>query len=362
MKKTHFFNHIMMVALILSTFFYGCKSDSTGPEIDPDAPIIFSMSPMNDENNVVRNKIVDIVFDQAMNPTTINNSTITLHQGSTNINGNVEYSGTTAKFVPVNVLDAQKDYTVKVSTGAKSSTGVGLANDNEWTFKTGGTSELLEAVDLRTAGNYVVLARTAINNTPTSIFTGDLGLSPMAESFITGFSQISSTGFSTSDQVSGRIYASDMSSPTPANLASAVDNLIIAYDNAEARTDPDFIDLHSGEIDGQTLSPGLYKWSESVLITGTLTFSGNENDVWILQVTDNVTMRNDLEITLNGGAQAKNIFWQVGGNVSIGANSHFEGILLLMNGITMNAGSSLNGRVLTRAGAIFNAVTVTESE
>ncbi|HAC16426.1 MAG TPA: hypothetical protein DCE78_10855 [Bacteroidetes bacterium] len=351
-----------MASLLLITLISGCKSDSTGPEIDPDAPVIFSMSPMNEEDNVVRNKIVDIVFDQAMNPTTINNSTITLRQGSTNINGSVEYSGTTAKFIPANVLDAQKDYTVKVSTGVKSSTGVSLANDNEWGFTTGGTSELLEAVDLGTAGNYVVLARTAINNTPTSTFTGDLGLSPMAESFITGFTQTSSTGFSTSDQVSGRIYASDMSAPTPANLTTAVENMISAYDNAEGRSDPDFIDLHSGEINGKTLSPGLYNWTESVLISGTVTFSGSENDVWILQVTDNITMRNDLNMTLSGGAQAKNIFWQVGGNISLGSNSHFEGIILLMNGITMNTGASINGRVFTRAGAIFNANTVTEPD
>ena len=135
-----------------------------------------------------------------------------------------------------------------------------------------------------------------------------------------------------------------------------------AYDNAEDRSSTDFVDLHIGELDGDVLSPGLYKWTKSVLISGTLTFSGGLNDVWILQVTDNVTMRNDLNIVLAGGAQAKNIFWQIGGTVSIGANSHFEGIILAMNGISMNSGASLNGRVFTRAGAIFNANTITEPQ
>ena len=195
MKTTHFFYSTMIVVLILTTFLSACKSNSTNAEVDPDAPVIFFFFLLNDEENVVRNKIIDIVFDQAMNPTTINNSTITMRQGATNVTGSVEFSGTTAKFIPGNSLNAQSEYTVIVSRGAKSLTGVGLASDSEWKFKTGGTNEQLDVVDLGTAGNYVVLARTAINNTPSSFFTGDLGLSPMAESFITGFSQITSTGF-----------------------------------------------------------------------------------------------------------------------------------------------------------------------
>ncbi len=362
MYTTYFSKTMIMATFLLTTLVVGCEDDSTGPDIDPDAPIVFSTSPEHDDDNVARNKIVDIVFDQAMNPTTINTTTITLRQGSTTINGTIEYSGTTAKFVPENVLAAQTDYTVRVSTGAISATGVALANDKVWNFKTGGTSGQLEAINLRTAENYVVLARTAINNTPTSVFTGDLGLSPMAESFLTGFSQIESTGYSTSDQVTGRIYAADMSAPTPVNLTTAVEHMITAYNSAEGLSDPDFVELHGGQIGGKTLTPGLYKWNNSVLITSAVTFSGSATDVWVLQINENVTMRDDVTINLSGGALASNIYWQVGGNASIGKNSHLEGIILLMNGITMDTGASLNGRVLTRAAAIFDANTVTEPQ
>ena len=350
-----------MATLLLATFFIGCDS-STNADITPDAPIVFSTSPMDNEQNVERNKIVEITFDQAMNPSTMNNSNITLHQGTQPMVGTVEYSGTVATFSPENVMDAQTDYTMRVSNSVRSSAGVALEEDYVSTFRTGGNSELLSIVDLGTAGNYVVLAKSAINNNPTSAFTGDLGLSPMAESFITGFSQTSATGHSTSAQVNGRIYAADMAAPTPVNLTAAVESMSLAYNNATGRLNPDFVELHAGEIGGKTLTSGLYKWTNTVVITDDLIFSGSENDVWILQVAGNLTMSSDVNIILNGGAQARNIFWQVAGNVTIGSNSHFEGIVLSMTGTTLNSGASFNGRILTQTAAIFDANTVTEAQ
>ena len=360
MKINYLSNAIIVASLFGFAFMIGCENKSTNADFDPDAPVIFSKSPMNNEDNIERNKVLEIIFDQAMDPSTINNTTITLQQGSTTINGSVGYSGTTARFTSQNVLAAQTDYTVKVSTGAKNASGVAIANDNEWSFTTGGNSEQLEVVELGTAGNYVILAKSAINNNPASSFTGDLGLSPMAESFITGFSQTPATGYSISDQVNGRIYAADMADPTPTNLTTAVENMATAYDDAAGRTAPDFVELYTGEIGGKTLTPGLYKWSNTVQITDDLNFSGDEDDVWILQVAENVTMSPDVTITLSGGAQVKNIFWQVAGEVTIGRTSHFEGIIFSMTGITLDTGASLNGRVLAQTAAIFDANTVVE--
>lgn len=185
MKANKFFSATIMASLFLASFMIGCSDNSTDPAIDSDAPVIFSTSPTNGENDVVRNKVVEITFDQAMDQSTINTANITMMQESTPVYGSIDYSGTTATFTPENVLAAQAEYVVTVSTGVKSSTGVELSNDNTWSFTTGGSNEQVEAVDLGTAGNYVVLAKSAINNNPTSAFTGDLGLSPMAESFIT---------------------------------------------------------------------------------------------------------------------------------------------------------------------------------
>ncbi|MGM0746046.1 ice-binding family protein [Rhodohalobacter sp.] len=354
---TKFFNASMMAALFLASFMVGCDT-STDADIDPDAPEVFSTTPISNQEDVERNMVLEIVFDEAMDATTMNNSTITLQQGSTTINGIVDYSGTTATFTPENVFAAQTDYTANISIDAKNSSGVALSNDYEWNFTTGGSTEQMESVNLGTAGNYVVLAKSAINNNPTSTFTGDMGLSPAAESFITGFSQTAETGYSTSDQVTGRIYAADMVDPTPSNLTTAVENMATAYDDAAGRTSPDFVELYTGEIGGKTLSPGLYKWSNTVLITDDVTFSGDENAVWILQIAENVTMSSDVSITLTGGAQAQNIIWQVAGEATIGTTSHFEGIILSMTGITLNTGASLNGRILAQTAAIFDANTV----
>ena len=362
MKAIKYLNGTMVTSLLLAAFMVGCDNSSTDPEIDPDAPIIFSTSPINNEQDVERNKVMEIVFDQAMNPSTINNSTITLWDGSTPVNGTVDYSGTTATFTSANVMEAQTAYTARVSTGATSTTGVALANNNEWSFTTGGSTEQLEVVDLGTAGNYVVLAKSAINNNPTSAFTGDLALSPMAESFITGFSQTAETGYSTSAQVTGRIYAADMTDPTPSNLTTAVENMETAYTNAAGRTAPDFVELYSGEIGDKTLSPGLYKWGSNVLIAEDVTFSGSARDVWIMQVSDNVIMSSDKNIILSGGALAENIFWQVAGEVTIGTDSHFEGIILSKTGVTMNTGATLNGRILAQTAAIFDGNTVVEPQ
>lgn len=359
MRVNKFFNAIIMVPLFFAVFITGCEN-STDPDINPDAPVIFSTSPMNNEDDIERNKVVEITFDQAMNPSTINTTTITLMQEDTPVTGRVDYSGTMAMFTPDDVLAAQTDYTVTVSTGAESSAGFALESDNEWSFSTGGSSEQLEVIELGTAGNYVILAKAAINNNPTSAFTGDLGLSPMAESFMTGFSQTAETGYSTSEQVNGRIYAADMADPTPTNLTTAVEDMMNAYEDAAERTAPDFVELFTGEIGGKTVTPGLYKWSNTVLISDDVTFSGDENDVWILQVGGNLTMSSDVNITLSGGAQAKNIFWQVGGEVTIRTDSHFEGIILSMTGITLNNGASLNGRILAQTEAVFDANTVME--
>lgn len=352
-----------MLAL-LPMMLAGCKDQGTGIIDDPDinAPEVVSTSPSNNEAEVERNKVIEITFNEAMEPSTINSSTFTLKQGTASINGTVAYSGTTATFTAVNVLNALTDYSATVTTGAKSSKGIPLAANMVWNFTTGGNTEPLAIVNLGTAGNYVVLAKSAVNNSPTSAFTGDLGLSPAAESFYTGFSQTAATGYSTSDQVTGKMYAADMTDPTPSNLTTAVNDMTTAYNDAAGRPTPDFVELYTGEIGGKTLTPGLYKWSNTVLIASDVTISGAADDVWIFQIAENLTMSSGVNITLSGGAQAKNIFWQVAGEVTIGTTAHFEGIILSMTSITLNTGATLNGRTLAQTAAIFDANTVSQPQ
>lgn len=214
--------------------------------------------------------------------------------------------------------------------------------------------DLGEPTDPAAAGSYVLLAKTGITNVTGSLITGgNLGLSPAAASFITGFALIAdpTNVFATSASVvaPGRIYASDYAAPTPTNLTTAVLDMQAAYTDAAGRTNPDFLNLASGEIGGETLAPGLYTWGTGVTIPDDVTISGGANDVWIFQISNDLDLSTSTAVILGGGAQAKNIYWQVAGEVTIHANAHFEGIILSQTGVTLQTTASLHGRVLAQS-------------
>jgi uncharacterized protein (TIGR02145 family) len=236
---------------------------------------------------------------------------------------------------------------------AYATNSVGTAYGNETSFTTLTSGPI--AVNLGTTVNYVILAKAGITNVPTSAITGDLGLSPAASSSITGLSLINFGSYSTSTQVTGKIFAADMSPPTPANLTTAISDMEIAYNDAAGRTAPDHLELGTGEIGGMTLAAGLYKWTTNVTMTSDVTIYGGENDVWIFQISGDLLMSTGVRLNLTGGAQAKNIFWQVAGQATFGTTSHFEGIILSLTGITFQTGASFKGRALAQTGVTLNA-------
>jgi len=341
-----------IIALLSIALMAGCEKQDTSLRST-------STDPLQNVTGVPRNQVIAFTFSEAMDPSTINASTFTLKQGSNVVPGVVTYSGTTATFTPTNVLAASTVYTATMTTGAKTLAGNSLAANTVWSFTTGGTTSALAVVNLGSAVNYLILAKTAITNIATSALTGDLGLSPAATSYITGFALTNATGYATSSQVTGSIYAADMVAPTPINLTTAVSNMSTAYTDAAGRPSPDFFELNAGNIGGKTLTPGLYKWTNTVLIPSDVTLSGSATDVWIFQIAGNLTVSSAKKITLSGGALAKNIFWQVAGQVTLGTTSHFEGIILSMTGITMQTGASMNGRALAQTAVVLdqNAVT-----
>jgi hypothetical protein len=333
---------------------------TTGAAPDTTLPTVNATNPLNNATGIARNKVLALTFSEAMDPLTITTSTFTVKQGTTAVAGTVAYSGTTATFTPTNLLAASTSYTATISTGAKDLAGNALAASTVFSFTTGGTTATLAVVDLGASGNYVILAKTAINNVPTSAITGDMGLSPAATSFITGFALTNATGFATSPQVTGNLYAADMASPTPINLTTAVNNMITAYNDAAGRPSPDFSELGTGNIGGKTLTAGLYKWTSTVTMPSSLTISGGANDVFIFQISGDLTMSNAVNITLIGGVQAKNIFWQVAGTVSVGTTSHFEGVILSQTGITFKTGASMTGRALAQTAVILDSNAITK--
>ena len=217
-------------------------------------------------------------------------------------------------------------------------------------------------VVLGSAGTYVILAKSATSNVPTSAITGNIGLSPAAASFITGLSLSLPAGgaFSTSPQVTGNVYASDYAVPTPTNLTTAIGDMQTAYVDAAGRTTPDHTELAAGNIGGLTLPAGLYKWSNTVTIPTNVTLQGGPNDVWIFQIAGGITQAAGARVTLTGGALARNVFWQVFGVVTIGTTAHMEGQVLSQTSITLNTGASANGRLLAQTAVTLAGNTVVQ--
>ena len=209
-------------------------------------------------------------------------------------------------------------------------------------------------VRLGTSGTFAILSKSGITDVYASAVKGDVGTSP-----ITGAALLLSCG-----EVTGKIFVVDAAGPPCAindatTLTAAVGDMETAYRDAAGRVSPNFTELGAGEIGGLTLRPGLYKWGTGLLITTDVTLSGGPNDVWIFQVAGSLKQGNAARITLSGGALAKNIFWQVAGDVSIGTTAHFEGVVLTKTMVAVKTGASVNGRLLAQTAVTLqmNAIT-----
>jgi hypothetical protein len=230
-------------------------------------------------------------------------------------------------------------------------------------------------VTLGTAGNYAILAASGITNVATSVVTGNIAVSPIASGAMTGWTLILdlSGTFSTSAQITGKVYAASYATPTPTELTSAVGAMETAYTNAAGRTNANAarINYGAGTLGGNfggaetQLTPGVYTFGTGVSISADIYFKGTgllpgqgDTDVFIIQISGNLLEDANINVVLEGGAQAKNIFWQVAGNVALMAGAHMEGILLVKTDVTFVTGSSLNGRVLSQTACNLQKATV----
>jgi len=214
------------------------------------------------------------------------------------------------------------------------------------------------AVNLGTAEDFVILAKSGVSTTGTTSIIGNIGVSPIDSTALTGFGVImdSSNEFATSSLITGKLYAADYTSSTSTKMTTAISDMQTAYTDAAGRTETNIVtELGAGDISGLTITPGLYKWGTGVMINTGVTLSGNSSDIWIFQIAQDLDVGNGAIITLNGGAQAKNIFWQVGGQTTLGTTSDMKGIILSQTAIAMNTGATLNGRLLSQTAVTLDA-------
>ena len=196
------------------------------------------------------------------------------------------------------------------------------------------------APSLGTAQSFAVLGATAVTNTGPTVVTGDLGISPNTIASVTGFPP---------GVILGTIHAS----PDPVALQAQTDTTA-AYLQLASQACPATNNLTGIDLGGLTLVPGVYCFSSSAQLTGTLTLDaqGNPNAVWVFQTGSTITTASGSSVVLINGAQACNIFWQIGSSATLGTTTTFLGNILALTSITLNTNANLFGRALARNGAV----------
>jgi Ice-binding-like len=191
------------------------------------------------------------------------------------------------------------------------------------------------AVTLGTSSSFAVLAGSAITNTGATTIGGDIGISPGT----------AITGFPPGSHSSGTTHVAD------AVALGAENDLITASTDAAGRTPFNTV---SGDLGGSTLVAGVYHSTSSMGLTGTVTLNGagNADSVFIFQAGSTLTTASSSSIVLENGAQACNVFWQVGSSATLGTTTNFAGTIIATTSITLDTGATLNGRALAIGGAV----------
>jgi hypothetical protein len=238
-------------------------------------------------------------------------------------------------------------------------------------------------VDLGDAGHFAILAKTGISTVPSSNIYGDIGVSPIASTAMTGFDfMLDSSGqFSKSTQLfassggdaslthPGHAYAASYGGQTATDLTAAVSAMEAAYTDAAGRTNPDAArkNVGGGTLGGVNyggpdapLTPGVYTFGSDVQLNGNVHFSGD--GVYIIQIAGDLAQAADYDVILSNSAKQENIFWQVAGSVEVGAGSTMQGIILAKTKADFITGSSLKGRVLAQTACNLQQATITEPD
>ena len=333
-----------------------------GPAVPPQ---VVSTNPPNGGTNLCIPLTITATFDKIMDPLTIIPANFTLTSGAANtpVNGTVSYDGQNkiATFSPTSPLSGGTNYTAKVSTGVKDAGGNPLAADKIWTF---GTSSTLctQPINLRGIASYGVASRGGLTSTGVTVVNGNVALSPTATcTDSTGNAGASQTCLTktysspTGMTVNGSIYFAGDPFDNGGTANSVTNDLNIAWVEGKNKV-PTQPTVAGDQLGGQTFNPGVYHNANLGLAAGSFATLDGQNDlhaVFIFQVdstmVDSGTLLLPTSIKLINGAQAKNVFFVAGLDITIGSGTTWNGTILAGGTATVNNGSTVNGRVLAGA-------------
>ena len=345
------------------------------------------------------------------------------------VKGTISYSDNVAVFTPDEELEEGTMYTFTITTDVKNMENIALDEEYSFSFTTLDRSDPTfsdrqdtrydtdrdqrmdrdqqhgmerdqyeerasdymqrdekKMIELGKASQFVILAKTTINNESESNITGRTG-EGSDEKGLKKEKDVSETERQrqrTTGQLVGQQTDQYDETDSP-DVNEAIEDMMYAYSDASAQNgekaqngereqkgyeygekrdkeDMDFTTHKNDHIPDEELKPGVHQWNTSLNVHSNFTLSGNEDDVWLFKVTEDLVVDEDFVLTLSDGAQADNVFWYVEGEVIIGKNAHFEGIILSMNEITLEKGAMVNGRLFSQASITLDDNTITEPE
>lgn len=367
---------------------------TTGATADTTLPTVISTNPADAASGVCTSRSINASFSKAMDPLTIGSTSFTLTgPGLTSVAGTAAYNTAIniATFTPAANLAAGTTYTATIhggAGGAQDLAGNALASDKAWTFTTGATScGPIAPVALGAAAPFGNLGGTAggTNSGTLTVIGGDIGSTATTTSSVTGFHDLAGDVYtetgSNKGTVNGKIYTCTVSTLGPTSAAINVQSCAIAsqarsdaqtaYNNLSPASLPGGTDPGSGQLGGLTLAPGTYQAAGgSFQITGsdlTLDAKGDANAVWVFQTASTLTVGAPgapRSVILINGAQAKNIFWQVGTSATINGagGGTMAGTIIASSAISFSTVGNVQKVVLNgRAVGLNASVTMTNT-
>ena len=362
-----------LVAMALTAVVSACGGGGQAPILGAGSlgtvvtapPTVTVVSPLPGATFVAINSAVKVTFSEVMSPSTLSTTTFTVSAADTTIAGTVTLAplGKTAIFQPTTNLAINTVYTATVFAVVSNPAGNHLASDKVWTFTTGTTVALAPVIDLITATPFGTFGGTAgMTNTGTlTQVNGDIGTIATGTSMVTGFHDSLGDIYTESPAnvgaVTGKIYTctNSITGPTSAGLSAPACAIATqarldaqtAYLALVARPVGGASPAPGANLAGVTLLPGTYVApGGSFMIQGgnlTLDAQGDANATWVFQMATTLTVGGPgaafpQSIILAGGAQPKNVFWQVGSFATINAAG----------------GGTMVGTLITQAGAAFS--------